>query len=146
MSEKAIFTNMCMIYDDHGNILVQDRLNKNWPGVTFPGGHVEVMESFHDSVIREMKEETGLTILHPKLCGIKQFQTNQLERYIVLFYKTNEFRGELKSSREGEVFWIKREELANYHLAEDFDEMIKVFEDEELSECLYDENGTIRLY
>ena len=114
--------------------------------MTFPGEHVEVMESFHDSVKREMKEETGLTILHPKLCGIKQFQTKQLERYIVLFYKTNEFRGELKSSREGEVFWIKREELANYHLAEDFDEMIKVFEDEELSECLYDENGTIRLY
>lgn len=101
------------------------------------------MEFFHNLVIREMKEETGSTILHPKLCGIKQFQTNQLERYIVLFYKMNEFRGELKSSREGEVFWIKREELANYHLAEDFDEMIIVFEDEELSECLYDENGTI---
>lgn len=108
MSEKAIFTNMCMIYDDDGNILIQDRLNKNWPGVTFPGGHVELMESFHDSVIREIKEETGLTIRHPQLCGIKQFQTDQNERYIVLFYKTNEFQGELKSSREGEVFWIKK--------------------------------------
>jgi len=30
--------NMCMIYDDKGNILVQDRLKKDWPGVTFPGG------------------------------------------------------------------------------------------------------------
>lgn len=145
MSEKAIFTNMCMIYDD-GNILIQDRLNKNWPGVTFPGGHVEPMESFHDSVIREIKEETGLTIRHPQLCGIKQFQTDQNERYIVLFYKTNEFQGELKSSREGEVFWIKREALLNYTLAEDFDEMIKVFEDEKLSECLYDKDGTIIIY
>lgn len=146
MSEKAIFTNMCMIYDDDGNILIQDRLNKNWPGVTFPGGHVEPMESFHDSVIREIKEETGLTIRHPQLCGIKQFQTDQNERYIVLFYKTNEFQGELKSSREGEVFWIKREALLNYTLAEDFDEMIKVFEDEKLSECLYNKDGTIIIY
>lgn len=39
-SDKAIFTNMCMIYDDNGRVLVQDRLNPNWPGITFPGGHV----------------------------------------------------------------------------------------------------------
>ena len=39
--ERAIFTNMCMIYDDDGNILVQDRVNPDWSGVTFPGGHVE---------------------------------------------------------------------------------------------------------
>ena len=40
-SEPAIFTNMCMICDGHGNVLVQDRRNPDWPGVTFPGGHVE---------------------------------------------------------------------------------------------------------
>ena len=54
-SEKAVFTNMCMISDGKGNILVQDRLNPDWPGVTFPGGHVEKGESFHNSVIREVR-------------------------------------------------------------------------------------------
>ena len=34
-SFECILTNMCMVYDN-GNILVQDRLNKNWPGVAFP--------------------------------------------------------------------------------------------------------------
>ena len=58
--EKTIFTNMCMIYDDSGNVLVQDRLNPDWPGISFPGGHVEAGESFTDSVIREVYEETGL--------------------------------------------------------------------------------------
>ena len=39
--EQVVLTNMCMIYDGKGNILVQDRLDPEWPGVTFPGGHVE---------------------------------------------------------------------------------------------------------
>jgi len=39
--EKTIFTNMCMVYDDNGNVLVQNRLNPDWPGITFPGGHVD---------------------------------------------------------------------------------------------------------
>lgn len=65
--EKTILTNMCMVYDDNGNVLVQDRVDPNWPGITFPGGHVEHGESFVASVIREVKEETGLDITnaHP---------------------------------------------------------------------------------
>ena len=64
--EKCVSTNMCMVYDENGNvlvedkvgddgnrILVQDRMNPNWPGITFPGGHIEPKESFVESVIRE---------------------------------------------------------------------------------------------
>ena len=144
-SEKAIFTNMCMIYDDNVNILVQDRINPNWPGITFPGGHVDVTESFSKSVIREVYEETGLTIKEPALCGVKQFQTRDNERYIVLFYKTNQFEGRLESSREGEVFWIPRAELFNYELANDFEQMLEVFESDDLSEFYYDGNGNVSL-
>ena len=136
-SEHAIFTNMCMVYDDAGNILVQDRKNPDWPGLTFPGGHVEPGESFVESVIREVREETGLTIENPILCGTKQFQTRKGERYVVLFYKTNLFSGELKSSDEGEVFWIPRDTLPRYTLADDFLEMVSVFESENLSEFYY---------
>ena len=42
---KAELTNMCMIYRD-GEVVVQRRSpEKGWPGVTFPGGHVEPGES-----------------------------------------------------------------------------------------------------
>jgi 8-oxo-dGTP diphosphatase len=136
-SEKAVFTNMCMIYDDNGRILVQDRLNPNWAGVTFPGGHVNKDESFSYSVIREVYEETGLTIKSPELCGIKQFQTMEDERYIVLLYKTKKFEGELQSSQEGNVFWIQRKDLFNYNLANDFEKMLEVFESENISELYY---------
>lgn len=136
-SEPAVFTNMCMISDGAGNILVQDRRNPDWPGITFPGGHVEPGEAFAASVIREVYEETGLTIENPVLCGVKQFQTRRDERYVVFLYKADRFRGELKSSDEGEVFWIPRETLPTYPLAPDFLDMVRVFEDDELSEFYY---------
>lgn len=60
---------------------------------------------------REVLEETGLIIQHPELCGVKQFQDNTGARYIVLLYKTKHFTGELRFSDEGEVYWIKREDL-----------------------------------
>lgn len=41
-------------------------------GLTFPGGHIEKGESFVDSVIREVYEETGLTIENPRICGTKE--------------------------------------------------------------------------
>lgn len=136
-SESAVFTNMCMIYDNNGNILVINRKNPDWPGVTFPGGHVEKGESFVESVVREVKEETGLDIDNPQLCGSKQFQDKEDNRYVVLFYKTNRFSGQLKSSDEGEVFWIPRSELQNYNLSVDFMDMVKIFESDEFSEFYY---------
>ena len=145
-SEQAIFTNLCMVYDHAGNILVQDRKDPSWPGLCFPGGHVEPGESFVDSVIREVWEETGLTIENPRLCGTKQFQTRKGERYVVFFYKTDRFSGELKSSDEGEVFWIPRTDLHKYTLCDDFPDMVRVFEEDDLSEFYYyTENGNWKL-
>ncbi|MGP4071797.1 8-oxo-dGTP diphosphatase [Piscibacillus sp. B03] len=139
-SEQVILTNMCMVYDgDH--ILVQDRVGKSWPGITFPGGHIERGESFADSVIREVYEETGLAVRNPELCGVKQFQTKNQERYIVFFYKTDQYDGDLVSSDEGEVFWIHKNELKNYQLANDFEDMFKVFESKDLSEFFYEQTG-----
>lgn len=138
-SEAAVFTNMCMVYNEQGQILVQDRKKQDWPGITFPGGHVEKGESFVGSVIREVKEETGLTIQSPQLCGVKQFQDKQGARYVVMLYKTNHFSGTLHSSAEGEVYWINRHELLQLPLADDFAEMIAVFEKEDLSECFYEQ-------
>lgn len=132
--ETMVLTNMCMVYDNQGNILVEDRLDPDWPGVTFPGGHVEPGESFTQSVIREVWEETGLMIEAPELCGVKQFPEDDGTRYIVFLYKANRFSGELRSSEEGKVFWIKRSELENYRLPVNFDQMIQVFEDERLGE------------
>ena len=77
-------------------VLVQDRTDPNWPGVAFPGGHVEKGESFTDAVIREVQEETGLTISSPRLCGIKDWCEEGV-RHVVLLYRAEQFTGTLRS-------------------------------------------------
>ncbi len=139
--ESAIFTTLCMLSDGSGNILVEDRKDPDWPGVCFPGGHVEPGESFTEAAVREMREETGLTVLDPRLCGVKQFQTENGARYVVFFYKATQWTGAIQSSDEGDVFWISKDELSNYRLVDDFEDMVKVMEDDMLNEFYYHKNG-----
>ena len=132
--EPVVFTNMCMICDGD-NILVQDRLEKSWYGITFPGGHVRPGESFAAAVIREVYEETGLTIDNVRLCGMKHWiHPEHKRRYIVLLYKTDTFSGELKSSDEGAVLWIDRRNVEQYDLAEGFREILSIYENSDADE------------
>ena len=140
-SEQAIFTVLVMVENELGQILVENRVDPDWPGICFPGGHVEAAEAFTDAAVRETYEETGLTIKDPRLCGVKQFQTDNDERYVVFFYKATRFSGALTSSDEGEVLWLYREDLKRYTLATDFPDMLKVFDCENLSEFIYRRHG-----
>ena len=139
---QAELTNMCMIYDG-SKVVVQERPKEHgWPGVTFPGGHVEPGESITASVIREVYEETGLTLVHPQLCGIKSFPADDGSQYIVFLYKCGEFTGELKSSEEGRVFWAERNDLPGMNLSSGMEETFQVFFDDSLSELYYDRNSS----
>ena len=139
--EKAIVTALCMIYQD-SRILLQNRVKEDWRGITFPGGHIEKEESFVQGIKREMLEETGLIIHNPRICGIKQFQTENDERYIVLLFKTDEFEGEVISSHEGEMLWIERENLLSYDIVKDFMDLLSVFDNENINEMMYERHKT----
>ncbi len=163
-TENVELTVLCLVHQN-GKYLVQDRAKGDWKGIALPGGHIERGESIVDAVIREMKEETGLTIRNPRLCGVKQFPIadgryqgialpgGHIERgesivdaviremkeetgltirnprlcgvkqfpiadgrYLVFLFETDEFEGVLRSSDEGEMFWIAKEELSKVHL------------------------------
>jgi 8-oxo-dGTP diphosphatase len=134
-TERTELTVLCLIYDDD-RILLQNRVKKDWQGYALPGGHVEPGESIVDAVIREMKEETGLSIHAPKLCGIKQFPIHG-GRYLVFLFKTSEYSGELISSAEGKMEWIKRTELSNLETVADLPELLSVYDRDDLSEFQY---------
>ena len=139
-TEMVELTNMCMICDGKGNVLVQNKVNHpTWHGWNFPGGHVEKGEYITPSVIREIYEETGLTIENPRLCGIKEFhKSKDRKRYIVFLYIANKFSGEIKSSNEGEIFWYPLSELLNSdELIAGFREMLPVFTNESICEVFY---------
>ena len=139
MNETSSLPNLCMVRDG-GRVLVMDRKKEDWPGITFPGGHVEVGESFTEAVIREVKEETGLRIASPQICGMKNCVEDGI-RYVVLFYKTEKFDGELISSEEGEVWWEDLKELPNLDLSLDMEDMLRIFLEEDLSEFFYYQDG-----
>lgn len=144
-SERVVLTNMCMVCDGKGNVLVEERLDPDWPGIAFPGGHVEPGESFTESVICEVREETGLTIKAPRLCGLKQFPLDGGGRYIVFLYRADRFSGELVSSEEGRVFWMKRSELEKAELPVSFAQTLRVFEEYDLEEhYIHWEDGVLK--
>lgn len=139
-TEDVELTVLCLIRNGN-EYLLQDRIKKDWRGFTLPGGHVEPGESIVDAVIREMQEETGLTVDNPKLCGVKQFpisgENGESGRYLVFLFVADKFSGEVISSEEGAMHWVKKEDLGKVNLVNDFKELLEVMLDENLSEFQY---------
>ena len=134
---KIELTNMVMVEDKkNGKVLVQERL-KSWTGLSFPGGHIEPGESFVDSAVREIKEETGLEIKNLHSCGVIHWShKTRRDRYIVFLYKTSDFSGNLlDATDEGRVFWIDPEELKNRRLSSNFANYLPMFMSEKHSEA-----------
>lgn len=141
-TKEIELTNMCLVYDEN-RVLVQEKKGTRYEGgLVFPGGHVEDGESLRDSIIREIKEETGLTIYNPQPCGFKDWIQEDGTRYIVLLYKTNQFEGELISSEEGKVFWLDRTDIPEANLIWNMRELLEIFESDQYSEFFFRiENG-----
>ena len=138
-TENTELTVLCLI-EDGGRILLQNRIKKDWRGYALPGGHVEPGESFVDAVIREMKEETGLTVTDPRLAGVKQFPIEN-GRYVVLLFKATKWTGNLASSDEGQVEWVEYRKLSEVNTVEDLEDLLRVINSPELTEFRYIVSG-----
>lgn len=131
---RVELTNMCMIYDKETDRVVVQKRVKYWTGYTFPGGHVEAGESFAESAVREVFEETGLTVSDLECCGVIHWDNldqDDHEQYLVYLYRTEHFVGELvEATDEGSVEWMSLEELKamdGEKLAPNFAEYLKLF-------------------
>ena len=134
-TEQVELTVLCLIHKGD-NYLLQDRVKNDWKGYTLPGGHIEPGESIVEAVIREMKEETGLDIKQPRLCGVKQFPIEG-GRYIVFLFETEQYEGVLNSSDEGTMHWVNAKDLSSVNLVNDFDDLLEVMLTDTLTEFQY---------
>lgn len=113
---------LCYIKDNKtGKTLMIHRIKKGndyhegkWNGL---GGKFDAGESPEDCVIREVKEEAGLTITNPKLHGFISFpHFDGKEDWYVFIFTAEEFSGELIDSHEGKLEWIPNDKLTKLNL------------------------------
>ncbi len=116
-----IFTTLCYIERD-GQYLMLHRVKKDndlnrdkWIGV---GGKFEEKESPEDCLLREVKEETGLTLTRWRLRGIVTFVSDRWETEHMYLFTADRFEGEVGSCREGDLEWVPKKQIGELHLWE----------------------------
>ena len=114
MQKKEIIS-IAIVKNEQGQFLITRRqkgqhLAGKWE---FPGGKVEDNESLEDAMIRELKEEVGLTVLDYSLFDSLVFQYDQLI-VSLNFYLVNQFIGQAKGLEGQELKWVKLTDFANY--------------------------------
>ena len=141
--------NMCMITDAQGRVLVQERLPKPsnpWSGLTFPGGHVEPGETVVASMIREVQEETGLTVSNLQNCGyIQWYNPDRQSQYFVFLFKTSSYSGDLKGSAEGNVKRMTLDEMLAGPLAPNMQKYLAVFQNENIPQAYGISGKTLKI-
>lgn len=138
---NTVLQNMCMIYDrENDKILVLDKVKKHgWEGLTFVGGHVEEGEVLYDSCVREVFEETGLTVKNLKLKGtVSWIDEIKDKRELGFLYYTEDFSGELiENNVEGTLSWFGIDEFRNVNgKSYSIDKILDLFLNDDYSELI----------
>lgn len=118
---KSQLTTLCYI-EENGKYLMLHRTKKDndenhdkWIGV---GGHFEKGESPEDCLVREVKEETGLTLHSFDFRGIVTFVSDENPAEYMCLFTSKDFSGEMISCNEGQLEWVNKSEVTNLNLWE----------------------------
>ena len=116
-----ILSTICYIEKDNKYLMLhrtkkEKDINKNkWIGV---GGKIEEGESPEECILREVKEETGLTLRTYKLRGIVTYVSTTCETDYMYLFSANDFEGDLIECNEGDLQWIEKDEIMDLTLWE----------------------------
>jgi len=116
-SDRIIVGALCYVVHQGSVLLLRRNRPPHSDKWTAPGGKSELGESMHDTAIREIKEETDLTIHNPTLCGLVTIfdQAHPIHWHLGIFRADN-FTGEATTgnTEEGELKWVKLAQVSNY--------------------------------
>lgn len=111
---KSPLTTLCYIEKDDSYLMIHRVTKENdinrgkWIGV---GGHFENGESPEDCLIREVREETGLTLNSFRFRGIVTFLSDDDPAEYMCLFSSDDFSGEISECDEGKLEWIKKSEF-----------------------------------
>ncbi len=122
MTSRNNLTTLCYL-EQNGCYLMLHRTKKEkdinkdkWIGI---GGHLEEGESPEECLVREMREETGVTPVSPKLCGIITFVSDRYGTEYMFLYSAKSYQGELSSDcSEGDLQWVEKDRISSLPLWE----------------------------
>lgn len=124
-------TTLCYIEKDDQYLMLhrvskEKDINKDkWIGV---GGHFEENESPEECLLREVKEETGLTLTSYQFRGLVTFMSNQCQTEYMCLYTADAFEGKLTECDEGVLTWVSKEKLEDLTLWEGDKIFLKLLE------------------
>ena len=111
---KSNLTTLCYIEKD-GRYLMMHRVKKaydinkdKWVGI---GGHFEADESPEECLLREAREETGLTLTEYKQRGIITFMSDKWQTEYMFLYTASAYEGKIGECNEGTLEWIDKEKV-----------------------------------
>lgn len=111
---RSNLTTLCYIERNEKYLMMhrvkkEHDINKDkWVGV---GGHFEADESPEECLLREVKEETGLSLLSWQLRGIITFICDRQQTEYMFLYTSDEYSGELCECSEGNLEWVEKSQI-----------------------------------
>lgn len=130
--KKSQLTTLCYIEKDDCYLMLhrvkkEKDVNKDkWIGV---GGHFEEHESPEECLLREVKEETGLTLTSYRFCGLVTFSSEGWPTEYMCLYTADKFTGQLRECSEGTLEWVKKSEISRLKLWEGDRIFLKLMEE-----------------
>ena len=125
-------TTLCYIEKQDSYLLLHRVSKKNdmnkdkWIGI---GGKFEDKESPEDCLLREAREETGLTLTSYRLRGIVTFVSNEYPTEYMFLYTADEYEGEIGECKEGTLEWVKKKDMYGLNLWEGDKIFLKLLEE-----------------
>ncbi len=137
-------TTMCAVFDKSNDRVLFINRKNNWKGYAFPGGHLDNGESMHECIIREIYEETGLQLKSVNYIGITHFfNTENNKRHIISNFTSSDYEGILLPyCDEGDIEWVKIEDISTLQLAEGMEQRLDLFLENSCKEMYVEWNET----